>query len=92
MKQYKVRKNCAICSKVFYPSYAGSLYCDSCKKGRRVKEEKNPVKKAPKKPVKKEAVKKGAKKISQKPVKKQGKAIPKKNPDKKAFPPTRLFP
>ncbi|MBD3204354.1 hypothetical protein GF327_08740 [Candidatus Woesearchaeota archaeon] len=30
-KNYKVRKKCLICKKVFYPSYAGSLYCEKCK-------------------------------------------------------------
>jgi hypothetical protein len=30
-KNYKVRKKCLICKKVFYPSYAGSLYCEECK-------------------------------------------------------------
>ncbi|MBN2422155.1 hypothetical protein JXB41_02920 [Candidatus Woesearchaeota archaeon] len=30
-KQYKVRKKCLICKKIFYPSYAGSLYCNECK-------------------------------------------------------------
>lgn len=31
-KLYKVRKRCMICTNVFYPKYAGSLYCDDCKK------------------------------------------------------------
>ena len=30
-KLYKVRKKCMICSSVFYPKYAGSLYCEACK-------------------------------------------------------------
>ena len=30
-KLYKVRKKCLICGSVFYPKYAGSLYCEKCK-------------------------------------------------------------
>ena len=30
-KLYKVRKKCLICGGVFYPKYAGSLYCENCK-------------------------------------------------------------
>jgi uncharacterized OB-fold protein len=42
-KLYKVRKKCMICGNVFYPRYAGSLYCEDCKN--RKKEEVNTVKK-----------------------------------------------
>ena len=76
-KLYKVRKKCLICRKVFYPKYAGSLYCEECKNRKNAekamgsKKKKAVVKKSPvKKPVsKKSAVKKTTKK---KPATKKG--------------------
>ena len=54
-KLYKVRKKCLICGNVFYPRYAGSLYCEECK-NRKKKDTKK--KKAVKKVVKKKVTKK----------------------------------
>ncbi|MFH0875264.1 MAG: hypothetical protein V1859_04965 [archaeon] len=46
-KQYKVRKKCLICKNVFYPSYAGSLYCNDCKNKKTLEKKKpKPVLKA----------------------------------------------
>ncbi|MBU0758250.1 MAG: hypothetical protein KKF44_09350 [Nanoarchaeota archaeon] len=86
-KQYKVRKRCLICKNVFYPSYAGSLYCNECKNKKvlgKKKAKKSVVKKVvkPKKTVKptvkKKPVKKPVKAVKKKPVKK-------KNNSKKDF-------
>ncbi len=49
-KLYKVRKKCLICGKVFYPKYAGSLYCKECKNR---KKKKNSEDKSSKKETKK---------------------------------------
>ena len=71
-KLYKVRKKCMICGNVFYPRYAGSLYCEDCKnrkKAERKKAVKKPVKKktSAKKPAtKKTASKKTVKKSTKK--------------------------
>ncbi len=86
-KQYKVRKKCLICKNVFYPSYAGSLYCNECKNK---KTEQKTVTKA--KPVKKAepkivAAKKPAVKTTKKPATKKTatKAAVKKPAVKKAL-------
>lgn len=78
-KLYKVRKKCMICGGIFYPRYAGSLYCETCKSKKveivpvkSVKPAKKTVKKTVPKAVKK-TVKKPAKKIA-KPSKKPAKA------------------
>jgi uncharacterized Zn finger protein (UPF0148 family) len=70
-KLYKVRKKCMICGNVFYPRYAGSLYCEDCK-NRKAKEEEVKQPKKTVKPVKAAA----------KPVKKAVKAAKKKQPAK----------
>jgi len=54
-KLYKVRKKCLICGNVFYPRYAGSLYCEECKNR---KKKSSAKKKAVKKVVKKKVTKK----------------------------------
>lgn len=81
-KLYKVRKKCMICSSVFYPKYAGSLYCEECKNrkkpiapkpAKKVVQKKKPVKSAPKK-IKMAAKKLVAKKSSKSAVKKQKKS------------------
>ena len=54
-KLYKVRKKCLICGNVFYPRYAGSLYCEECKNR---KKKNSAKKKAVKKIVKKKVTKK----------------------------------
>jgi hypothetical protein len=64
-KLYKVRKKCMICGGVFYPKYAGSLYCEECKNRRKPEPEKKAVKKLI---VKKPAVKKTIKKAAPKKV------------------------
>jgi hypothetical protein len=52
-KLYKVRKKCMICGNVFYPRYAGSLYCEECKSRKKeeivLKPAKKTSKPAPKK-------------------------------------------
>ena len=58
-KLYKVRKKCLICGKVFYPRYAGSLYCEECKNR---KKEDSKRKAAQKKPAKKTPAKTTVKK------------------------------
>ena len=63
-KLYKVRKKCMICGNVFYPRYAGSLYCETCKN--KTKEVSKP------KPAKKKTVQKAKKTV------KASKAKPKK--------------
>jgi hypothetical protein len=65
-KLYKVRKKCMICGGVFYPKYAGSLYCEVCKNKK--KDSKKPAKIAvvKKKPVDKKPVVK--KSVTKKPV------------------------
>ncbi len=63
-KLYKVRKKCMICGSVFYPKYAGSLYCETCKN------KKKETPKPKKKPVKKKVVKKPVKKTTKKTSKK----------------------
>ncbi len=51
-KSYKVRKKCLICKKVFYPSYAGSLYCNECKSKKKSGSKKTAEKKKAAKPKK----------------------------------------
>ncbi len=60
-KLYKVRKKCMICGNIFYPRYAGSLYCEDCK---------NKKKEVPKKEAKKPALKVKATKKTAKHAKK----------------------
>lgn len=67
-KLYKVRKKCMICGNVFYPRYAGSLYCEECKN--RKKEETKKKALEIKKPKKSAAMKKAVKKAVKKTVKK----------------------
>lgn len=62
-KLYKVRKKCLICGNVFYPRYAGSLYCEECKNRKKKNSEK---KKAVKKVVKKKITKAKTKKVTKK--------------------------
>ena len=62
-KLYKVRKKCMICSGIFYPRYAGSLYCETCKSKKTLQAPVQPVKKTVKK-ITKTAVKKTVKKAS----------------------------
>ncbi|MEK6916921.1 MAG: hypothetical protein AABW92_04200 [Nanoarchaeota archaeon] len=93
-KLYKVRKKCLICGGVFYPKYAGSLYCENCKnkksspapkpvKPKSVKKVKVAKKTITKKPVTKKAVKKVSK-STKKPTKKIAKTTkPKKTKSKK---------
>jgi uncharacterized Zn finger protein (UPF0148 family) len=54
-KLYKVRKKCLICGSVFYPRYAGSLYCEDCKNRKKVETKIKP--KTKKKDTKKKASK-----------------------------------
>jgi len=86
-KLYKVRKKCMICGSVFYPKYAGSLYCDNCKNKKKEPEPAKkpaPKKSAAKKPAaKKPAVKKPAKKTAKRTVKKTVKKAAKKPVSKK---------
>ena len=79
-KLYKVRKKCLICGNIFYPRYAGSLYCEDCKNRKKEDQKKNvatakkpvKVKKTVKhKPAKKKAVKRTVKKSSRKASKKR---------------------
>jgi uncharacterized Zn finger protein (UPF0148 family) len=79
-KLYKVRKKCMICGNIFYPKYAGSLYCEDCKNKKKV---------VPKKEVKKKvvAVKKIVRhivkaKLPRKSIKKQVTIIKKKTAKK----------
>jgi hypothetical protein len=79
-KLYKVRKKCMICGNIFYPRYAGSLYCEDCKNKKKEvpkKEVKKPVVKHVKKVVKHAKVTKKAvkhvKKVQKKATKKAGK-------------------
>jgi uncharacterized OB-fold protein len=74
-KLYKVRKRCMICGNVFYPRYAGSLYCEDCKNKKKIEtkktvtkrkvlklKKKKTIKLSPKKTVKKSRVKNSKKK------------------------------
>ncbi len=65
-KLYKVRKKCLICGNVFYPRYAGSLYCEECKNRKKKSTEK-------KKAVKKKVTKKKTTVKTKKTVKKSKK-------------------
>ena len=49
-KLYKVRKKCQICGSVFYPRYAGSLYCEDCKQKKKAEETIKKSKKSEKSP------------------------------------------
>jgi hypothetical protein len=80
-KLYKVRKKCMICGNIFYPKYAGSLYCEDCKNRKKEVVPKIALK-VKAKPVKK-AVKKTVKKATKKPVKKAAKKTIKKTSPKK---------
>lgn len=73
-KLYKVRKKCMICGNVFYPKYAGSLYCEDCKNKKKEeaqkqkkleekqkKEKKSPKTKKPKKELTKQKISKKSK-------------------------------
>ena len=75
-KLYKVRKRCLICGNVFYPRYAGSLYCEDCKNRKKedVKKKEAVVKKAVAKVKKvKKSAKRPVKKIARKTAKKSSK-------------------
>ncbi|MFH2020997.1 MAG: hypothetical protein ABIJ34_06270 [archaeon] len=81
-KLYKVRKKCMICGSVFYPKYAGSLYCEECKNrkkpvtpklAKKAAQKKKPFKAAPKK-TKVAAKRPSLKKSSKSTVKKQKKS------------------
>jgi uncharacterized OB-fold protein len=78
-KLYKVRKKCLICGNVFYPRYAGSLYCEDCK-NRKKETVKSSERKKPeiKKTIKKKVPKESKKSPSKKAVSIKSKKKPKK--------------
>ncbi|AJF61123.1 hypothetical protein QT06_C0001G0279 [archaeon GW2011_AR15] len=71
-KLYKVRKKCLICGGVFYPKYAGSLYCEVCKN------KKSTETKARAKPAAKKSYRKAAKKTAKKHARKATKKAARK--------------
>lgn len=80
-KLYKVRKKCMICGNIFYPRYAGSLYCEDCKN----KKKEEPVKPVKKAMAKAKPAKKPARhmKVAKRPAKKQVKKTVKKTSRKR---------
>jgi uncharacterized Zn finger protein (UPF0148 family) len=80
-KLYKVRKKCLICGSIFYPRYAGSLYCETCKNKKSEPVVAKPAKAA--KPAKKAKLSKKPAKSAKKPAKKAVKKASKSKKPKK---------